>query len=118
MSPTRRPVRCHPESFRILIADTTGDPRPGQRCQQIDATSTRSRPWPFAIDLGHQRQMRSIHGLCLDTSATALSAALKSAPPEGAYCTIETAVVTRDDLPDEFAAMCSKRGGTLHQRAR
>src|SRR5689334_557500 len=38
-------------------------------------------------------------------SATALAATLKTAPPDGSYCTIGTAVVNLDDLPDAFAAM-------------
>jgi hypothetical protein len=48
-------------------------------------------------------------------SAAALSARLKTAPPDGSYCTIGTSVVTLDDLPDAFAAMCANRGGTLHK---
>ena len=48
-------------------------------------------------------------------SATALSAMLKTAPPSASYCTIGSVVVTRDDLPDTFAAMCTNRGGTLHE---
>jgi hypothetical protein len=50
-------------------------------------------------------------------SAAALSAKLKTAPPETSYCTIGRAVVTLDDLADAFAAMCADRGGTLHTRA-
>jgi uncharacterized protein YpuA (DUF1002 family) len=48
-------------------------------------------------------------------SATALSATLKTAPPDRSYCTIANAVVTLDDLPDTFAAMCANRDGTLHE---
>src|SRR4051794_12616761 len=51
------------------------------------------------------------------SSAAELSATLKTAPPTGDYCTIGSAVVTRDDLRDAFAAMCSNRGGTLHKGA-
>ena len=50
-------------------------------------------------------------------SAAALSARLRTAPPDRSYCTIGSAVVTLDDLPDAFAAMCADRGGTLHTRA-
>ena len=50
-------------------------------------------------------------------SATALSAMLKTAPPDGSYCTIGSAVVTLDDLLDTFGAMCANRGGTLHEGA-
>jgi hypothetical protein len=54
-------------------------------------------------------------------SATALSAALTAAPPDGRYCTISRAVVTEDifldDFRDAFAAMCANRGGTLHEGA-
>src|SRR4051794_5159796 len=46
-------------------------------------------------------------------SVTALSAGLKTAPPHGRYCTIASPVVTLDDLPEAFAAMCAHRGGTL-----
>jgi hypothetical protein len=50
-------------------------------------------------------------------SATALSATLKTVPPDGSYCTIGSAVVTLDDLLDTFGAMCANRGGTLHEGA-
>jgi hypothetical protein len=50
-------------------------------------------------------------------SVTALSAMLKTDRPDGAYCTIGSAVVTRDDLPDPFGAMCAHRGGALHEGA-
>jgi hypothetical protein len=50
-------------------------------------------------------------------SPTARSATIKTAPPDGTYCTIGSAVVTLDDLPDTFAAMCANRGGTLHKGA-
>jgi hypothetical protein len=50
-------------------------------------------------------------------SATALSAMLKSAPPDGSYCTIASAVVTLDESLDTFRTMCANRGGTFHKRA-
>jgi len=50
-------------------------------------------------------------------SATALSAMLRTAPPDGSYCTIGSAVVTVDDLLDTFGAMCANRGGTLREGA-
>ena len=50
-------------------------------------------------------------------SANALSAILKSAPPDRRYCTIAGTVVTFDDLPNAFGAMCADRAGTLHQGA-
>jgi hypothetical protein len=50
-------------------------------------------------------------------STTALSARLKTAPPNSSYCTIASTVVTLDDLPHAFAAMCANRGGTLHEAA-
>jgi hypothetical protein len=48
-------------------------------------------------------------------SVAALSAMLKTAPPDASYCTIGSAVVTLDELPDAFAAMCANRGGMLHK---
>ena len=48
-------------------------------------------------------------------SAAELSAVLKTAPPDGSYCTIGNAVVTLDDLQDTFGAMCANRDGTLHE---
>jgi hypothetical protein len=54
-------------------------------------------------------------------SASALSATLKTAPPDGTYCTIKSSVVSAfgafDDLRNSFAAMCANRGGTLHEGA-
>jgi hypothetical protein len=50
-------------------------------------------------------------------SATALSAALGTTPPDGSYCRIGSAVVTLDDVLDTFEAMCANRGGTLHEGA-
>jgi hypothetical protein len=50
-------------------------------------------------------------------SATALSAMLETAPPDGSYCTIGSAVVTLDDRLDTFRTMCASRGGTLHEGA-
>jgi hypothetical protein len=50
-------------------------------------------------------------------SATALSAMLDSAPPDGSYCTIGSVVVTLEDRADTFSAMCANRGGSLHEGA-
>jgi len=52
-------------------------------------------------------------------SAAALSAGLKTAPPDGSYCTIGAAVVSLDehDRLDTFGPMCAQRGGTLHEAA-
>lgn len=54
-------------------------------------------------------------------SAALLSATLKTAPPDGSYCTIGSAIVRPfdplDDFHDRFAAMCAHRGGTLHDGA-
>src|SRR3954452_7258987 len=52
-------------------------------------------------------------------SATALSATLKTARPDGRYCTIGTMVVSLDehDHLDTFGPMCAQRGGTLHDDA-
>jgi hypothetical protein len=50
-------------------------------------------------------------------SASALSATLKTAPPDGSYCTLSSAVVTVDEPLDTFAAMCANRDGTLHEAA-
>jgi hypothetical protein len=54
-------------------------------------------------------------------STTARSAALKTIPPDGTYCTLGSAVVTEgvtlDDLREAFAAMCANRGGTLNEAA-
>lgn len=47
-------------------------------------------------------------------SVAALSDRLETAPPDGRYCTLESAVVvTFQGVPDGFAAMCEQRGGRL-----
>ena len=43
------------------------------------------------------------------------AAALKVAPPEGTYCTIESAVVVQFEYLDSFQTMCEHQGGTLHK---
>ena len=52
-----------------------------------------------------------------DTAA--LAARLKTAQPDGEYCTIASVVVALydHDRRDSFGAMCANRGGTLHQGA-
>src|SRR4051812_47784910 len=52
-------------------------------------------------------------------SATALSARLKTAPPDGSYCRIGDVVVSLDehDRVDSFGPMCAQRGGALHEAA-
>ena len=83
------------------------------------------RRWPQASEAeiivcqtsGNDEFANSVMDYAQFASASALSARLETAPPGSSYCTIGSAVVTLDDLPDAFAAMCASRGGTLHEGA-
>jgi hypothetical protein len=95
----------------------------GDRCfTTVSANEEVARHWPQALKaeiiVCETSENDSYPNYILDyarfSSAAELSATLKAAPPTADYCTIGSAVVTRDDLRNAFAVMCSNRGGSLH----
>src|SRR3954468_8904901 len=87
----------------------------GEDClTKVSANGRVARRWPQAakaeVIVCETSESDAFANDVLDSarfdSAAALAASLRTAPPDGRYCTLASAVVTAGDDLDRFTAMC------------